>query len=81
MAGEPCVFHEGTEVKLEDHEKRLRCLEERNTRVLERVDNLCDKLEGLALSIKEIWDSLKKGIWFVATLGVGFIVWYIQQCK
>lgn len=56
---------------LQDHEKRLRHLEENSIRLGERLENLCKELSGLTLWVKTL-------VGLMLTSLVGFFIWYIQ---
>ena len=70
-----CSLHAELVVeRIDDHEGRIRVLEEKTTQTFERMDNTCKKL-----------DALTKVLYWVATawttaLG-GFFIWYIQQLR
>jgi len=57
---------------LQDHEQRLRRLEENSIRLSERLENLCKELSGLTLWMKTL-------VGLMLTSLVGFFVWYIQS--
>ena len=57
---------------LQDHEQRLRKLEDGSIRISERMESVCEKIESLTTWIK----------WLIITLCsvfLGFFVWYVQS--
>jgi len=57
---------------LQDHENRLRPLEEQSIRLAERLENLCRELSGLITWVKTL-------VGFLLTAMVGFFIWYVQS--
>ncbi len=57
---------------LQDHETRIRRLEENSIRLGERLERLCRELSSLANWIKTL-------VTLGATSLVGFLIWYIQS--
>jgi len=57
---------------LQDHEQRLRRLEENSIRLGERLESLCKELSGLTTWMKTL-------VGVMLTTLVGFFVWYIQN--
>lgn len=68
------LHHELMADRVDDHEERIRTLEEKTTETFVRMDNTCRKL-----------DALTKVLYWVAAawttaLG-GFFLWYIQSLR
>ena len=57
---------------LQDHEARLRRLEENSIRLGERLESLCKELSGLTLWVKTL-------VGLMLTSLVGFFIWYVQS--
>ncbi len=57
---------------LQDHEQRLRRLEENSIRLGEKLENLCKELSGLATWMKTL-------VGLMLTSLAGFFVWYVQS--
>ncbi len=57
---------------LQDHEKRLRRLEESSIRLAERMEAVCKKLESATSWIKTLVVAIVLQL-------VGFFFWYIQN--
>lgn len=72
LAVEVCGFHEDIKEQIQEHEERIRMLEITNTRLAERIDNLCKEISSLTSWIKGLV------IAFLTTLS-GFFIWYIQS--
>lgn len=79
MSVNVCVHHKETQKTLNDHEERLRELEQSNLKILGRLDALCEKVAELVESIRGLGQTLKKGSYVAITIGIGFIVWYVQS--
>lgn len=79
-------FEEVTERRLNDHAERLRVLEISDAKKNEKIDSLCEKLEILSNSIKELMDFMKSIIWkalggagALLVIFLSFFMWYIQS--
>jgi hypothetical protein len=57
---------------LQDHEQRLRRLEENSIRLGEKLENLCRELSGLTTWMKTL-------VGLMLTSLAGFFIWYIQS--
>lgn len=57
---------------LQDHEKRLRRLEENSIKLGEKLECLCKELSGLTTWVKTL-------VGLLLTSLVGFFFWYIQS--
>ncbi len=79
MGENVCAFHKDMEEQLKDHETRIRCLEKSNLEILGRLESLCEKVSELVEIIKSLGQSMKKAAYIAVTVGVGFIIWYIQS--
>ena len=69
---EVCDFHEGVKETLQDHELRIRTIEQSSIKLAERIDHLCQNLNSAVNWIKTL-------VVMVITTMVGFFVWYIQS--
>ncbi len=57
---------------VKDHERRIVALEKTDAEFAIRLENLIEKIDSLTSWIKALVVS-------VITVGVGFIIWYIQS--
>lgn len=69
-----CERHGEVTKRLDEHEKRITILEISDATMSEKIDNLTD-------SIKELVSWLKVAVIGICGLGVGFILWYIQNIQ
>ena len=67
-----CGAHEEIKEQLKDHEKRIVALEKSDAEFVIRLDHLLEKIESLTSWIKGL-------VFSIITVGVGFIIWYIQS--
>ena len=67
-----CGAHEEIKEQLKDHEKRIVALEKTDAEFVIRLDHLLEKIESLTSWIKGL-------VFSIITVGVGFIIWYIQS--
>mgnify|MGYP000919003846 CR=1 FL=1 len=66
------VEHKEISEQLRDHEKRIVSLEKADAEFAIRLQNLIEKIDSLTGWIKALVVS-------IITIGVGFIIWYIQS--
>ena len=57
---------------MQDHETRLRRLEESNIRLGERIESLCKELSSLTTWVKTLVAAMFTSL-------VGFFIWYVQN--
>lgn len=69
-----CERHHEITDCLDDHGKRIRTLEVSDAKMLQRI-------ESLTKSIEELVSWLKVAVIGICGLGVGFILWYIQNIQ
>ena len=67
-----CAAHEEVKEQLRDHEKRIVTLEKADAEFAIKLENLLEKIDSLTGWIKALVVS-------IITIGVGFIIWYIQS--
>ncbi len=67
-----CVYVQEVKETLRDHEKRIVILERTDAEFAIRLDNLLEKIESLTTWIKGL-------VFSIITIGIGFIIWYIQS--
>lgn len=67
-----CDFHEDMKETVQDHELRIRTLEQNSIRLAERIDNLCQNLDATTNWIKVL-------VGVIISSMVGFFIWYIQS--
>ena len=84
--GEPCVFHEAAERRLNDHAERIRILEIGNASQNEKIDTLCRAIGDLTTRIDNLMDFLESCLWKTVGIGgamltafMGFFIWYVQS--
>jgi len=57
---------------VQDHELRIRTLEQNSIRLAERIDNLCQNLDATTNWIKVL-------VGVIISSMAGFFIWYIQS--
>lgn len=67
-----CELHEEIKKQVQDHEVRIRTVEQDSIRLDERLENLCKELSSLTNWIKTLVVAL-------LTSMVGFFIWYVQN--
>ena len=67
-----CDFHEDMKETVQDHELRIRTLEQNSIRLAERIDNLCQNLDATTNWIKVL-------VGVIISSMAGFFIWYIQS--
>ena len=67
-----CDFHEDMKETVQDHEVRIRTLEQNSIRLAERIDSLCQNLNSTTNWIKAL-------IGVIISSMVGFFIWYVQS--
>jgi len=67
-----CDFHDDFKETIQDHESRIRELEIKSAKVLEKMDAVCRDLQSVTAWIKTLM-----GFWLTSM--VGFFIWYIQS--
>lgn len=65
-------MHQEVREQLKDHEKRIGALERSDAEMFVKIEALVEKLDQLVSMIKAL-------IFSIITVGVGFIIWYIQS--
>lgn len=79
MSGDVCAFHQACQIKVEEHETRIRALEIRDATQNERIAALCQSIQDLSKKIDDFMDFLKRVLVATGMTGIGFIIWYIQN--
>jgi len=67
-----CEAHEDMKETVQDHELRIRTLEQNSIRLAERIDSLCQNLNTTTNWIKVL-------VGVILSSMVGFFIWYIQS--
>ena len=67
-----CDYHEDMKETVQDHELRIRTLEQNSIRLAERIDSLCQNLNTTTNWIKVL-------VGVILSSMVGFFIWYIQS--
>jgi len=67
-----CDYHEDMKETVQDHELRIRTLEQNSIRLAERIDNLCQNLDATTNWIKVL-------VGVIISSMAGFFIWYIQS--
>lgn len=74
-----CDRHIEVLESLDDHEDRIKYLELADTETKTELKNLIKQVEKLVESIEKLMSNAWKFIVGTACVGIGFIIWYIQN--
>lgn len=77
-----CERHDEVMDCLDDHEDRIKYLELADTETKTEIKNLIKQIDKLVTTIEKFMErtssDMVKGLIGVASIGIGFIIWYIQ---
>ncbi|MCE5227889.1 MAG: hemolysin XhlA family protein [Porphyromonadaceae bacterium] len=74
-----CERHLEIIEELDDHEDRIKYLELADTETKTELRNLIKQMEKLVDTIEKFMSNAWRILMGVAGIGIGFIIWYIQQ--
>jgi sugar-specific transcriptional regulator TrmB len=74
-----CERHEEIIESLDDLDERVKYLELSDTETKTELKNLIKQVEKLVDTIEKFMSNAWKVLMGVAGLGIGFIIWYIQN--
>lgn len=74
-------FENETKINLQEHTKRMNKIQSKIDDVEKDVIVLIPKMDNAIEQMKELTSTIKKASFSLITIGIGFIMWYIQSIK